>query len=202
MNVTKPIRPKFIFTPSAGKTGTTALAHWLVDNKLAQHVVPGKKEPYLLLDPDFSYDAFKSSDMPYLDASVGYAEDPNKVARFPPGSLVLFCLRNPLDRLWSMYKMVKIMITKPEGTTEYFASSGGGVDMEEIEVQDRHNNCMSAQRAREVFLINTELLRKQTFHERLHYEIGFFLSWHHFPARSLVYSSTYNFSKLNSLHAN
>jgi len=89
------------------------------------------------------------------------------------------------------------MITKPEGTAEYLATSGGGVDMEELQVQDRHNNCMSAQRAREVFLINTELLRKQTFHERLHYEIGFFLSWHHFPARSLVYSSTYNFQMKN-----
>ena len=34
MNVTKPTSPKFIFTPSAGKTGTTALAQWLVDNQI------------------------------------------------------------------------------------------------------------------------------------------------------------------------
>ena len=191
-------RPNHIFTPSSGKTGTTALYTWLLKNELAVNVVDGIKEPYLLLDDKFSYSNLKPNKLPYLDASVGYADDPRKVARFPENSLILFCLRNPLKRLWSNYKMVKIDILKPEGAREYFDSGGSKtMSLKKIELLSSRRDGMKDKRAREVFHINNELIRKQTFIERINYEIAFFLSWHSFPARSLIYTATYNFQMKN-----
>ena len=115
---------QYIFTPNSGKTGTSALAKWLVDNKLATNVVDGVKEPHLLLNENFNYQDLEHTALPYLDTSVDCTTDPGDVDRFPPNSLVLFCLRNPLNRLFSRYKMVKIEALQKD-TREYYSQSIG-----------------------------------------------------------------------------
>lgn len=193
-----PSKTQYIFTPSAGKTGTTALAKWLIDNKLAINVVDGVKEPYLLLNESFNYSDLEHSALPHLDASVNYATDGKNIDRFPPNSLILFCLRNPLDRLYSHYKMTKIEILRPNGTSEYFSKIKG---FSERKIADLHakRHGLTPERASEVFQINTDLIKEQTFLERVRYEISFFLSRHQWPARSLIFSSTFNFQMKNLL---
>ena len=102
------MRPNYLFIAGVAKSGSTALASWLVEQRIADFMVPGSKEPYSFARAD-AFCTPLPGPLPLLDASVGYIRNPAALARLPDHrTRVVVCLRNPLERAWSEYRMNRI----------------------------------------------------------------------------------------------
>lgn len=113
--------PYYIFIVGVQKSGTTALAGWLVDNDHARYAIPGAKEPsnYLRVGMPGPIPAPQQG-VALLDASTGYFGNAQVIARLPEHrTRIVVCLRNPLERMWSAYRMMKIIAQRGASSRQY-----------------------------------------------------------------------------------
>jgi hypothetical protein len=180
----------------------------MVHNGLAQDREPGIKEPALFVNDDPHPARIYSSDLPLLDATVGYACNPDAIRRLPEhGTHIVVCVRNPLDRCWSDYKMLKLQgrgqldenmkayassfsQNRPAQDLNRFLWSSGVPKIEARRYFPRRSAAfvdryMDAENAH---------LQAHTFTERLEYEIGFFLTRRQLPFLSILAHSFYYYS--------
>ncbi|WP_213876097.1 hypothetical protein [Pseudomonas sp. dw_358] len=140
-----------VFIAGFEKCGTTALADWVLLNGLAEHRVPGKKEPHLYANDEPHPIRLRTSTLPLMDASVGYATDPAAIGRLPQhDTRIVLCLRGQFERLWSAYKMMKIIGVSTASADTYFASYFTPATAESGQQRTAHN----AEKALD-FYINT-----------------------------------------------
>ncbi|MCD5992141.1 hypothetical protein KDX38_00755 [Pseudomonas sp. CDFA 602] len=122
-----------IFIAGFQKCGTTALADWMLTNGLVEDRVPNVKEPFLYANDDAHPVRIRTSDLPLLDASVGYAQDPGCVARLPEHDThVVICVRNQFERLWSAYKMHKVLRSNTETAGDYLRATSPGIKVQQL----------------------------------------------------------------------
>lgn len=196
-----------IFIAGVEKCGTTALADWMLANGLVEDRVPGMKEPYLYANDEAHPLRIRTSNLPLLDASVGYAQDPACVRRLPEyDTRIVICLRNPFERFWSAYKMRKVLGVKHEAADNYFADSqttraaAHHLKGAAGALRFTHNAYKKYFPRRSHAIIegylSQELARIEsgTFASRIEYELGFYLSRRQFPMASILANSFYQYS--------
>lgn len=188
-----------IFIAGFEKCGTTALSDWMLVNGLVEDRVPGVKEPYLYANDQPHAMKTRTSSLPLLDASIGYADNPAAIQRLPEyGTRIVLCLRNPFERLWSSYRMKKVVGLEGLQVEEYFSQANAarsrqrGV-MKPAEVVGfyqeacckyfprRSHHIVEHYVAQEIARLGT-----QSFLERVEYELGFYLSRRQFPFFSIL----------------
>lgn len=194
-----------IFIAGMEKSGTTALAQWMVESGLAQDRVPGVKEPYLYADDLPHPGKAPRPGLPLLDASAGYAANGAVIARLPEqDTRIVVCLRNQLERTWSSYKMKKLMTaTGSDAAQQYFSSfrrnlPGGGIrpatarpDRETVRILNKFFPRRSHHIIERYALQEMEHLRTHDFATRIEYELAFFLSRRTLPLVSILGASFY-----------
>lgn len=200
-----------IFIAGFEKCGTTALADWMLTNGLVEDRVPNMKEPFLYANNETHPARIRTSDLPLLDASVGYAQDPGCVARLPEhDTRIIICLRNPFERLWSAYKMHKVLRNNSGEANEYLTSyftrdqdAASGITDAGSEtrlfraVQESYKKYFP-RRSHDIVegYLNQELNRieKGSFASRIEYELGFYLSRRKLPMASILIQSFYYYA--------
>ncbi|SBV36086.1 hypothetical protein STPYR_11016 [uncultured Stenotrophomonas sp.] len=197
--------PDFIFIVGVAKAGTTALAGWLVRSGLATYAVPGVKEPgsYLKTASSFfpPYPPAPGG-LPLLDATPAYFGNARVAARLPEhGARIAVCLRNPLERAWSDYRMKKLLALQGAGADRFIErlheAAGGACPTSEAWHQQRldavlHTLPRTASRQLEQhFDAESRRLVEDRFGERLDYELAFFASRHVFPHQPVLRFSFY-----------
>lgn len=201
-----------LFISGMEKCGTTALAEWMVANGLAEYRVPGQKEPYLYANDEVHPVRLRTSDLPLLDASVGYACNPAAVRRMPEyDTRIVLCLRNQFERTWSSYKMKKLYCVEDERVKDYFRSyhsennvkrkqSASDNPMEPMYVIPRKHSPRRSHAFVEKY-VDKELahIRSHDFLTRIEYELGFYLSRREFPFFSILLGSFYHHPLRNVL---
>ena len=198
------MKVNYIFIVGVQKGGTTALAGWLVRNGLAAYAVPGVKEPGNFLRFGVSSPLPPPrGDLPLLDASTGYFGDRKVVSRMPEHRVrVGVCLRNPLERTWSAYRMMKLITQQGAGADAYLerfhAAAGTPQALERAawyrarrELVTQAYPRASARAVERHFDAEAARLRAGTFEQRLQYELGFYLSRGEFPFFSVLAFSFY-----------
>lgn len=194
----------YVFIVGVQKGRTTALAGWLVRNGLAAYAVPGVKEPGNFLRFGVTSPLPPPrGDLPLLDASTGYFGDRKVVSRMPEHRVrVGVCLRNPLERTWSAYRMMKLITQQGAGADAYLerfhAAAGTPQALERAAwYQARRERVTqaypraSARAVERHFDAEATRLRSGTFEQRLQYELGFYLSRGEFPFFSVLAFSFY-----------
>ena len=196
---------KYLFISGMPKCGTTALAAWLVEQGLADYLIPGMKEAQIYARTDF--DAVVGmigrgrEGVWRLDASPNYAFNTDALTRMPTHFVrMILCFRNPWERVWSSYKMLKIMysdmqilldVTKQNDSLKsYFEHR----DVVRIHYPGRLRHI-----ADKYFELERERILKGTFLERLRYELDFFFARGIFPHLSVLGSGRYRFALGNVL---
>jgi hypothetical protein len=195
-----------IFIAGMEKCGTTALAEWMVGSGLAEYRMPGEKEPYLYSNDEVHPVRLRTSDLPLLDASVGYACDPGAVRRLPEyDTRIVLCLRNQFERTWSAYKMKKLYGIENEQVDDYFLSyrSGNNTGRQprgstrSLEFMyalfKKHFPRRSHAIVQKYVEKELEHIRTHDFATRIEYELGFYLSRRQFPFFSILLGSFYHF---------
>jgi len=198
------------FILGMGKCGTSSLADWMVANKLADYLIAGVKEPYIFAQSNLPCIPL-NSEMPILDASPGYATNLDALGRIPEhNSRLVLCLRNQFERTWSAYKMKKLYVSggsnvskfidkfpTAKGTRAYFKSS----DVYDIILSTvkLHYPRKSTDYIDKYFDFEWNQFSKQTFVERINYEIAFLLKRRMFPLISILNDSFYTFPIKNIL---
>ena len=194
-----------VFIAGVSKCGTTALSEWMVAQGLAEDRVPGEKEPYLYANDEPHAARSRTSSLPLLDASVGYAFDAAAVQRLPQyDTRIVLCLRNQFERMWSFYKMVKVECLGGDQARDYFLSyqskdSGTGrVPRDATVFSDVVIDVYQKYFPRRSHLViegyvrkELEHIRTHTFMQRIEYELAFYLSRKRFPFCSIVSDSFY-----------
>lgn len=184
----------------------------LVASGLAVDRLPGEKEPYLYVNDDPHPVHPRTSDLPLLDASVGYAGDPGAVRRMPEyDTRIVLCLRNQFERTWSAYKMLKLASVRNEQYDEYYRSYQSTAGTGRI-IRDNaqwldfvHGIHKKFYPRRSHHFIerygNLELehIRNHDFAARVEYELSFYLARRSFPLFSVVTASLYYFPVRNLL---
>ncbi|MCC4590621.1 sulfotransferase domain-containing protein [Xanthomonas campestris pv. cannae] len=197
--------PDFVFIAGMEKSGTTALASWLVDNGLARFSVPGVKEPHTYLLPGTMQ--LPPAELPWLDASASYAMSPDAIARLPQHrTKIVLCLRNPLQRAWSAYRMKKIAALGGAAASQLHAEythhagcfssktpAGEPSDTSTLNVLRDISLLFfpraSAPHVERHFAAEAQRLRTTTFADRAAYEMRFMLSRRAFPFLSMLEGS-------------
>lgn len=170
---------KFLFIGGMEKAGTTALAAWLVEQGLAEYLIEGMKEPDVFARTDFSSISIRTGRTPgrwRLDASVGYSLNPGALARMPEHfTRMVLCFRNPWERIWSSYRMKKVLVLGKQEVRDRMAE-----DFPERQINDwdrqrfhylpRVRKTIDAYHAAE-----QQRLREGDFLSRIRYELSFFL---------------------------
>lgn len=195
---------KHVFITGMEKCGTTALSEWMVTNGLAEDRVPGDKEPFLYVNDDPHPLRPLTSDLPLLDASVGYAGNPAALGRMPEhDTRLVLCLRNQFERTWSSYKMKKLILADTEAVRNYWLSFRSGVEGQRsyetraavAEVMHATNRKHYPRRSHGFIeqYGNKELEHIQThdFAARVEYELAFYLSRRTLPLFSVLAASLY-----------
>ncbi len=201
------MKPDYIFLAGVEKGGTTALASWIDRNGLARFVLPGIKEPYTYLAEGATQPL--PAELPWLDASVTYAMSPHVIARLPEHrTKIVLCLRNPLERAWSAYRLRKIAALGGASATQMFADyhqhggcitdrtpAGSRSDVAPLDLL-RDITALSFPRksfahVQRHFQAETTRLRTTTFTERADYEMQFLMSRRQFPFLSMLEASFY-----------
>lgn len=203
---------KHVFIAGMEKCGTTALSEWMVTSGLAEDRVPGEKEPFLYANDDPHPVRPRTSDLPLLDASVGYADNPAAVRRLPEhDTRLVLCLRNQFERAWSAYKMRRLIGVDGDVVKNYWRSFAIGVDErlarhEQREVAEimHTTNKKHFPRRSHGFIErygNHELehIRTHGFAARVEYELAFYLSRRTLPLFSILAGSLYYFPVRNLL---
>lgn len=205
------MKTHYIFLSGMAKCGTTALAGWLTGNGIAQYLVEDIKEPHGYLIPGTQPQLPAPAQLPWLDASSGYALSPYAISRMPEhGTRIVLCLRNPFERTWSSYRMNKInalqgsealalsnSYLKTSGTT----TSRNGTPVrnittstpyhEEKDLQLRMFPRVSAGYVERHFDAEIDRLRQGDFAGRLDYEAAFLMTRRSFPFMSVLLASFY-----------
>lgn len=197
---------KYIFIAGMEKCGTTALAEWFIEERLAQYLVPGTKEPYLFAPYRFPsnivgevLDVISVSGGPYLDASAGYAKSGDAISKMPHHQCkILLCFRNQFERAWSSFKMKKAMALRDKRAIEIFEQHpdlkriGGntGIDAALKGAQMFFPRC-SNHFVDKYFHEETERIKSSSFADRVKYELSFFVARGQFPFLSVLSSSFY-----------
>lgn len=201
-----------VFIAGMEKCGTTALSEWMVTNGLAEDRLPGEKEPFLYANDEPHPVRLRTSGLPLLDASVGYASNPWVVNRLPEyDTRLVLCLRNQFERTWSAYKMLKIAGLDNEQVNDYYLSYQSGVGT------GRNARGLEASRAslhgtikkffprRSHHFIERygdqelEYIRTHDFAARIAYELAFYLSRRDFPFYSILSGSMFYYPLRNLL---
>lgn len=198
---------KNLFIAGMAKCGTTALADWMVTNKLAEDRVPGEKEPMVYaLDRPHPGIFRRAEDLPLLDASVTYAQNPYAIDRLPGiDTHIVLCLKNQFQRTWSHYKMMKL--SRDKTSSEYFSSYFGNGSPHRTwrkspkfaiqKAWERSHIAYFPRRSHpvvsEYFYKELDFIHTHTFQERAEYEIQFYMSRHTFPFLSILSASLYYF---------
>lgn len=190
---------KHVFIAGMEKCGTTALSEWMVTSGLAEDRVPGEKEPFLYANDDPHPVRLRTSDLPLLDASVGYAMNPAAISRMPEhDTRVVLCLRNQLERTWSAYKMKKLTSLNNEAFNDYCLSFQASADTGRRSLDSRaalefvhginkkHYPRRSHHFIEQYGKKELENIRAQDFTARIEYELGFYLSRRTFPLFSII----------------
>lgn len=188
-----------LFIAGIEKAGTTSLADWLVTNSLAEYRVPGIKEPYSYASGDVSSPPDLMPTGVLLDASVGYAFDPNAIARMPEHhTKVILCFRNHFDRCFSAYSNHQAIARRDETSVAFartlpgHGNPGPEAFFEGIfAIHKRYFSAESEKTIRKYFEEQAENICSQSFKERVHYEIGFFLRRRTRPFFSILDNSFY-----------
>lgn len=195
----------FIFIVGMEKCGTTALANWLVHQQLAQYLVPGVKEPHLFSRPDSRPTLPASGELPWLDASTSYAHNPHAIAQLPAHhSKIVLCLRNPLQRAWSAYRMKKLLAQQGEGAAQLARDFYSITDPKLAERMDAQSAYLQQKQAFLQFFprksapfvaqyYDAEIarLRLGSFAERVQYEMAFHFSRGGYPFLPVLAMSFY-----------
>lgn len=206
-----------IFIVGMEKSGTTSLADWLVKNQLARYRVPGVKEPNLYAQAGHTPipDSLHHNGI-LLDASVGYATNSYAVSRMPEhNTKIVLCLRNSFERTFSAYNFFRIICRRNQASSELLKSS---IDLEQenpvrtledtsenafFESQFQYTKILYPTKSegfiRKYFMEQAENISKQSFVERIQYEVGFHLSRRTFPFFSILANSFFTFPLKNIL---
>lgn len=203
---------KHVFITGMEKCGTTALSEWMVTSGLAEDRVPGEKEPFLYANDDPHPSWPRTSGLPQLDASAGYAANPAALSRMPEcDTRLVLCLRNQFERAWSSYKMWKLVSLDNERANAYFLSfqSGEGTgrnphDLKATlefvhEVNKKHFPRRSHHFIERYGQRELEHIRSHGFAARIEYELAFYLARRSFPLFSIIAPSMYYFPVRNLL---
>jgi hypothetical protein len=106
----------FCFIVGVEKCGTTSLANYLVNNKMAAPLVPNIKEARLfkkfraLIYKNIDRNLMMSNRVPLLEASVSSLEDPNylqMIDQIAKEYKIIVCLRNQFERTVSAFNFYK-----------------------------------------------------------------------------------------------
>ena len=198
------MRTNYIFIIGVQKAGTTALAGWLVRNGFAAYAVPDVKEPGNFLRFGLTSPLPPPrGDVPLLDASTGYFGNRKVVSRMPEHRVrVAVCLRNPLERTWSAYRMMKLITQQGAGADAYLQRFHAAAETPQAleraawyqarrELTAQGFPRISARAVERHFDAEAERLRSGTFLQRLQYELGFYLARREFPFFSVLAFSFY-----------
>ncbi len=193
-----------VFIAGMEKCGTTALSEWMVTSGLAEDRLPNHKEPFLYANDDPHPVRRLTSNLPLLDASVGYADNPAAIRRMPEyDTRLVLCLRNQFERIWSSYKMKKLIWIDNEAVRNYWAPDGANIEERRAAqsqadlVEIMHATNMKHFPRRSHGFIeqygNKELehIRTHDFGARIEYELAFYLSRRTFPLFSILAGSLY-----------
>jgi len=178
------------------KCGTTALADYFVKNNLASYLVEGKKEPNIYMH--YRPQEKDGDDVCYLDASVAYIANANAINNLPEhDTKLIVCFRNQLERTWSCFRMYKLwcdadlsyqyLMTIPTMKHELAASPITLI----LNLLKRHFPLKSQPFVRKHLQNEIQLIRSQTFAQRIAYELSFFVRRGDFPFLSILIYSFY-----------
>ncbi len=201
-----------LFIAGIEKCGTTSLADWLVANGLAEHRVPGIKEPYSYAFGDTPASHGLMLPGVLLDASVGYAFNPHAIARMPQhNTKVVLCFRNHFDRCFSAYRFYRTIAQRDETSVallqtipELHDLLGGDTHAESLfevtfQIVKRYFPAKSERVMRAYYEEQAGNICRQSLLERTHYEIGFFLRRRSFPFFSILGSGFFTHPLKNLL---
>ena len=186
-----------LFIAGIEKCGTTSLADWFVANGLAQYRVPGIKEPYSYAFGDVPGSRGLLSPGVLLDASAGYAFNPQAIARMPEhNTKIILCLRNHFERCFSAYSFYQT-IARRDGTSAALLRTLPGNRTESADqpeslfevtfnILKMYFPTKSEQAIRGYYEEQASNICNQSFMERVHYEMGFFLRRRAFPFFSIL----------------
>ncbi len=195
------MKPNYLFIVGMAKSGSTALANWMVMQGLADYAVAGNKEPYSYAEVGHRH-LPPPGTKPLLDASVGYIRNPGALAKLPEHrTRIVVCLRNPLERAWSEYKMYRISALQNEAAGKLwqdFHLPGQNVHaaheahfghsmLKEFFLQ--HYRRKVAHMVEKHFDAESRRIATGTFATRIEYEMAFFMSNQEYPFLSCLGSS-------------
>lgn len=195
----------YIFIIGVQKGGTTALAGWLVRNGFAAYAVPGVKEPGVYLRHGIGAPLpAPRGDMPLIDASTAYFANQKVISRLPEHRIrIALCLRNPLERAWSAYRMMKLVTQQGDGASEYLqrfhAAAGTPQALERAAWYEARRDVVTQAFPRRAVRIveryfdeEAARLAAGTFLQRLEYELAFYMSRGEYPFFSVLNYSFYH----------
>ena len=202
-----------LFIAGIEKSGTTSLADWFVSNGLAEYRVPGLKEPYSYAVGDVSVNLGLAPPGVLLDASVAYSFNPKAIARMPEhNTKVVLCLRNQFDRCFSAYSFLQAIARRDHTSIAQFetrlpGAGLGGRDKNDPQLPfDRlfhlvrlYSPSKSESVLRGYFLEQADNISRQSFRERIDYEIAFCLSRRSFPFFSVLGNASFTYPLRNLL---
>lgn len=189
---------KYIFIAGMEKCGTTALAEWFIEERLAQYLVPERKEPFLFAPYSFPSNV-NVSDGPYLDASIGYTTSVDAISKMPHHQCkILLCLRNQFERAWSSFKMKKAMALRDKRAIEIFEQHpdlkkiGGSTGVDQLlKITQMFFPRCSSHFVDKYFHEEMERIKSSSFADRVNYELSFFVARGQFPFLSILADSFY-----------
>lgn len=199
------MKTDYIFIAGMEKCGTTALASWLVKQQLAQYLVSDVKEPHLFSRPDLHPSLPAAGELPWLDASTSYAGNAHAIAQLPAHhSKIILCLRNPLQRAWSAYRMKKLLAQQGEGAAQlardFYSETdpklAANIDAQSAYLEQKQAFLQffprkSAPFVAQYFDDEIARLRQGNFAERVQYETAFHFSRGGYPFLPVLAMSFY-----------
>lgn len=191
---------KYLFIAGMPKCGTTALATWLVDNNIAEYLIPGMKEPNLYSRSDFGkfpIPSGKNEKKWRLDASNSYGLNKNALSNMPEHfTKIIVCIRNHWERTWSNYKMFKLMTTKNKEwgaiAREDFPIGEGASWLELNNFSETFYKGSDSNRIAKIDQLEKKRLIESNFSSRMSYELNFYFSRGIFPFYSALWGSRYS----------
>lgn len=202
-----------LFIAGIEKCGTTSLADWFVSNGIAEYRIPGIKEPYSYAAGDVSVNHGLAPPGVLLDASVGYSVNPKAIARMPEhNTKIILCLRNQFDRCFSAYRFYQAIARRDQSSLALLESAPVFFSLGDHEknssetffefffhIYKLHFPTKTETALRGYFIEQADNICRQSFRERIDYEISFFLSRRSFPLFSVLSNASFTYPLRNLL---